>query len=68
MKKQTTKREHWESTNYPKLYQLYRRVEDVATELEKRRQSGWAATKPLIAELFDIATELKVLDHSVKSK
>lgn len=58
---------HWSETRYSKLYQLYRRVEDVATALEKRRQGGWVASKPYIEELFDIATQLKVLDTKVKS-
>jgi hypothetical protein len=58
---------HWNDTEYSKLYQLYRRVEDVATALEKRRQGGWVPSKPYIEELFDIAIQLKVLDKGVKS-
>jgi hypothetical protein len=58
---------HWNDTGYSKLYQLYRRVENVASALEKRRQSGWIATKPHVEELFDIADQLKVLDKKVKS-
>jgi hypothetical protein len=58
---------HWNQTSYSKLYQLYRRVEDVATALEKRRKGGWVPSKPYIEELFDIATSLKVLDKQVKS-
>ena len=54
--------EHWETSGYSRLYQLYRRVESVAHRLEKRRQHGWVPTKKYIAELYDIATQLKVLD------
>ncbi|MGB8116999.1 MAG: hypothetical protein WCF22_24695 [Candidatus Sulfotelmatobacter sp.] len=66
MKKKEPMGAHWEKTKYPKLYQLYRRVEGVATALEKRRQSGWVPSKPYIDELFDIAMQLKVLDKGVK--
>ena len=52
----------WAETSYPKLYQLHRRVENVAIELEMRRKGGWCATKPYIEELFDIAIQLKALD------
>jgi hypothetical protein len=41
---------HWSDTGYSKLYQLYRRVEDIASSLEKRRQRGWIATKPHVEE------------------
>ena len=54
--------EHWSTTGYSKFYQLYRGVEAVAHRLEKRRQRGWAPTKEYIAELYDISTQLKVLD------
>jgi hypothetical protein len=37
-------------------------VEAVATELENRRRENWGPTKAIIEELFDIATQLKVLD------
>ncbi len=59
---------HWNETNAPKLYQLYRRVETVAVHLETRRKGGWCATRPYIEELRDIAIQLKVLDcqHSRK--
>jgi polyhydroxyalkanoate synthesis regulator phasin len=53
---------HWEQTNYSKLYQLYRRVEDVAHDLETRRQQDMKVTKGLVEELYDIAIKLKVLD------
>jgi hypothetical protein len=52
----------WEQTNYSKLYQLYRRVEDVAHDLETRRQQDMKVTKGLVEELYDIAIKLKVLD------
>ena len=58
---------HWNDAGYSKLYQLYRRVEDAARALEKRRQNGWVPSKPYIEELFDIAIELKVLDKKVRS-
>jgi hypothetical protein len=54
--------EHWNATAYPKLYQLSRRVERVARELESRRKNGWVASSPYIAELNDISNELKALD------
>jgi hypothetical protein len=54
--------EHWNTSGYSKLYQLYRRVEAVAHRLEKRRQHGWVPTKKYIAELYDISIQLKVLD------
>lgn len=56
---------HWEETAYSELYQLYRRVEDVAVGLEKRRKNGWTATKPFIAELNVIASKLRSLDKKV---
>lgn len=56
---------HWSRTNYSKLYQLYRRVENVAVKLEERRRGGWVATKDYIEELLDIAAQLKVLDSSL---
>jgi hypothetical protein len=47
------------------LYQLYRRVEKVAADLEKRRRDGHVPTKEHIEELNHIAIELKVLDKKV---
>jgi hypothetical protein len=58
---------HWELTSSSKLYQLYRRVEDVATRLEDRRRNGRVPSKPYLEELNDIAIELKVLDKKVSS-
>lgn len=55
--------EHWNTTGYSKLYQLYRRVEAVASGLEKRRKRGWAPTKKYIAELYAISAQLKLLDR-----
>jgi hypothetical protein len=43
---------HWNETGYSKLYQLYRRVEDVATSVEQRRQGGWVPSKRYIKERF----------------
>lgn len=63
----TTLGSHWESTTNSELYQLYRRVEDVAVELEKRRKNGWAATRPYIEELNAIAIKLKILDTKIAS-
>ena len=54
--------EHWIKTDYSKLYQLYRRVEKVAHQLEERRQKGWVPAKKYIDELYDILVQLKVLD------
>lgn len=54
--------EHWDTTKFPKLYQLSRRVEKVAALLEIRRQRGWQPTTELVAELNDVAIQLKVLD------
>lgn len=59
---------HWKETGYSPLYQLYRRVETVASQLEKRRQSGWIPTKAHIEELDDIAVQLKVLDSEKSSR
>jgi len=56
---------HWENTSYSELYQLYRRVEDIAVELERRRKNGSGATKPHIEELNAIAIKLKILDKTV---
>lgn len=50
---------HWEQTQYSKLYQLYRRVEDVARDLETRRQQDMKVTKRLVEELYGIATKLR---------
>jgi hypothetical protein len=58
---------HWEKTSYSKLYQLYRRVEDVSRGLEKRRSNGWVASRPYIEELNAIAVALKLLDKQTPS-
>jgi hypothetical protein len=55
---------HWEQTSYSKLYQLYRRVENVARALDKRRKAGHVATKPYIDELYAVATALKIIDKT----
>jgi hypothetical protein len=57
---------YWTNTKYSKLYQLYRRVERVARELDTRRHNGWVPTKKYIAELYDVSIELKVLDKSLR--
>jgi len=54
---------HWKQTDAPLLYQLYRRVERVASKLERRRRRGHVATKKYIDELNDISRELRVLDR-----
>ena len=54
--------EHWNATAYSKLYQLSRRVETVARELEMRRKRGWVPATKYITELNDISRELKGLD------
>ena len=48
----------WKHSSYSPLYQLYRRVETVASSLERRRRHGHVATKKYIHELYDIASEL----------
>ena len=53
---------YWNETGYSKLYQLYLRVEDVATALEKLLQSEFVPAKPYVEELYDIAIQLKGLD------
>ena len=58
---------HWDDTSYTKLYQLYRRVETVARELEQRRQRKWQPLKIHIDELYDISLQLKVLDKKIKT-
>jgi len=60
--------ERWNATGYSKPYQLYRRVEAVAHQLEKRRRRGWVPAKKYIAELYDISTQLKILDSEIKRK
>ena len=40
----------WKESGYDPLYQHYRRVEDVARDVEKRRRRGWVATKEYINE------------------
>lgn len=59
---------HWDNTGYSKLYQLYRRVEDVARELANRNRKGWAPLKKHVEELYDISIELKVLDKTPPQK
>jgi hypothetical protein len=58
---------HWEKTGYSRLYQLYRRIEDVSRALEKRRSNGRVATKLYIEELNAIAMALKILDKQTPS-
>jgi hypothetical protein len=53
---------HWVRTNYPPLYQLYRRLETVTRELHDRQKGGWAPLRKHIDELRDISSRLKVLD------
>jgi hypothetical protein len=60
--------EHWNETGYSKLYQLYRRVAFVAHKLEQRRQLKWVPTKKYIEELYDISTQLKILDLETARK
>lgn len=60
--KQKLMGERWNMSSYSKLYQLYRRVELVARRLERRRQRRWVPTRKYIAELYDISTQLKILD------
>jgi hypothetical protein len=55
-------------TGYSPLYQLYRRVERVAGELEGRRRRGWVPTTKYIEELYSISIELKILDSSSRKR
>ena len=57
---------YWKKSGYSPLYQLYRRVETVATKLEQRRRKGWVPSKEYIAELYDISVELKILDSTTR--
>jgi len=59
---------HWEGTSYSPLYQLSRRTEKVASDLNRRRKNGWVATKQYIDELYAIADKLKALDKSRKGR
>ena len=59
---------HWKETGSPPLYQLYRRVETVASHLERRRKRGWAPGKTYIHELYDISIQLKMLDMRMKDQ
>lgn len=59
--------EHWQRGPYSDLYGLYRRVEDMAKELELRRRGGLGPLKDHTEELFDIATQLKILDTKLIS-
>jgi hypothetical protein len=52
----------WKDTKYSSLYQLYRRVEDVACQLGERQKKGWAPLKKHVSELYDISAQLKALD------
>lgn len=54
--------EHWKTTDYPVLYQLYRRVEFITDELRKRQKEGRAPLVKHVRELAAIAGELKSLD------
>lgn len=59
---------HWERTNYPPLYQLYRRVETVTRELRDRQKRGWAPLRKHVDELHAISIHLKVLDKRLFRK
>ena len=59
--------DHWKESGYAPLYQLYRRVEAVASQLERRRRKGWVPAVRYIDELYDISIQLKVLDSQSKN-
>jgi hypothetical protein len=52
---------HWNDTKYSKNYQLYRRIEAVARQLEERRLRGHQPLKKHVAELYDIAQKTKAM-------
>ncbi len=54
--------EHWKTTDYPVLYQLYSRVEFIAEQMRKRQKEGRAPLVEHLTELSAIAEELKSLD------
>ena len=54
--------EHWKTTDYPVLYQLYSRVEFIAEQMRKRQKEGRAPLVEHLTELSAIAGELKSLD------
>jgi hypothetical protein len=54
--------EHWKTTDYPVLCQLYSRVELIAEQMRKRHKEGRAPLVGHLTELSAIAGELKSLD------
>ena len=49
---------HFETTGYPKPYQLRRRIETLVAVLEKRRRDGQAPLKRHIDELRAISDQI----------
>jgi len=47
------------ATDYPPSYPLYRRLEKVADQLEKRRLKGWQPLRAHVVELRDISFTIK---------
>jgi hypothetical protein len=54
--------EHYTESGHSELYQLYRRIEDVVSELEAERQHRGMPAKRYIAELTYIASRLRDID------
>jgi hypothetical protein len=54
--------EFWKATDYPVLYQLYRRIEFIADELRKRQKDEQTPLVKHVKELATIAEELKTLN------
>jgi hypothetical protein len=54
--------EFWKTTDYPVLYQLYRRIEFIADELRKRQKEEQTPLVKHVKELAAIAGELKSLN------
>ena len=54
--------EYWKTTDYPVLYQLFRRVEFITDDMRKRQREGHAPLVKHVKELAAIAGELKRLD------
>ena len=59
---------YWKETPFSPLYQLSRRVEQMAELLERRRRDGHGARVEHIQELSAIALELKDLDRPLRHR
>lgn len=50
---------YWMKTKYPVTYQLFRRLEKVADQLEKRRLEGHGPLRAHVVELRDISFTIR---------